>query len=136
MGLPFRNFQAKKRRFFGSSSGQGDKSAPPKFRRGAGGGRQSSVGRGAQSRGGPIGRIQGGGFQRGSDSASRGPCGYCGKPNHTEDNCWKKQGKCLRCGSADHQLATCPILKQDGKGGQQPSRTSSGPVKGEGANPR
>nr|XP_027071946.1 uncharacterized protein LOC113696760 [Coffea arabica] len=111
---------------------QGDKSTPPKFGGGAGGGRQPSISRGAQVSGGPAGRGQRGGFQRGSGSASRGPCRYCGKPNHTEDNCWKKEGKCLRCGCADHQLATCPVLKQDGKGSQQPPRTSSGPVKVDG----
>lgn len=44
--LQVRNFQAKKRGFPGSSSGQGDKSALPKFGRGAGAGRQSDVSRG------------------------------------------------------------------------------------------
>nr|XP_027098925.1 uncharacterized protein LOC113718208 [Coffea arabica] len=115
---------------------QGDKGTPPKFGRGAGGGRQSGVGRGAPSRGGPAGRGQGGNFQRGSGSASRGPCGYCRKPNHSEDHCWKKDGKCLRCGSADHQLATCPILKQDGKGSQPPLKTNAGPAKGDGTKPK
>ncbi|XP_027157561.1 eukaryotic translation initiation factor 3 subunit F-like [Coffea eugenioides] len=60
--LQVRNFQAKKRGFPGSSSGQGDKSTPPKFGRGAGGGRQSGVSRGAQSRGGQAGRGQRGNF--------------------------------------------------------------------------
>nr|XP_027124020.1 uncharacterized protein LOC113740684 [Coffea arabica] len=106
------------------------------FGRGAGGGRKSGEGQGAQSRGGPVGRGQGESFQRGSGSASRGPCGYCGKPNHSEDNCWKKGGKCLHCGSADHQLATCPILKQDGKGSQQPPRINAGPAKGEVTKPK
>ncbi|XP_027157579.1 uncharacterized protein LOC113759210 [Coffea eugenioides] len=101
-----------------------------------GSGKQSGVGRGAQSRGAPTRRSQRGGFQRGSSSASRGPCGYCGKPNHTEDNYWKKEGKCLRCGSADHQLATCPILKQDGKGSQTPPKSNSGPAKMDGKKPK
>nr|XP_027103070.1 uncharacterized protein LOC113724363 [Coffea arabica] len=130
--LQVRNFQAKKRGFPSNSSGQGDKSSPPKLGQGAGGERQPSVSRGAQSRGRPIGRGQRGNFQGGSASASRGPYGHCGKPNHTEDNCWRKKGKCLRCRSVDHQLASCPVLKRDGTGSQQPSRTNSGPVKGEG----
>ena len=28
--------------------------------------------------------------------------GYCGKPNHTEDNCQKTEGKCLRKPPARH----------------------------------
>nr|XP_027082231.1 uncharacterized protein LOC113704537 [Coffea arabica]XP_027082232.1 uncharacterized protein LOC113704540 [Coffea arabica] len=130
--LQVRNFQAKKRGFPGSGSGQGDKSTPSKFGWETGGGRQPGVARGAQSKDGQAGRGQRGNFQGGSVSVSRGPCGHCGKSNHTEDNCWRKEGKCLRCGSADHQLATCPVLKQDGKRSQQPPRTNSGPTKREG----
>ncbi|XP_027169400.1 uncharacterized protein LOC113769124 [Coffea eugenioides] len=134
--LQVRNFQAKKRGFPGSSSGRRDKSIPPKFGRGAEGGRQPGVSRGAQSRGGQVGRGQRENFQGGSALASRGPCGHCGKPNHTKDNCWRKEGKCLRCGNADHQLATCPVLKRDGRGSQQPPRTNSGSVKREGTKPK
>lgn len=42
----------------------------------------------------------------------------------------------MRCGSADHQFATCSILKQDGKESQQLPRTSSGLVKGDGTKPK
>ena len=35
-------------------------------------------------------------------------CGYCGKTNNTEDNCWRKAQKCLWHGSVEHQLATYP----------------------------
>ncbi|XP_027155394.1 uncharacterized protein LOC113755660 [Coffea eugenioides] len=134
--LQVRNFQDKKRGFPGSSSGQGNKSTPPKFGRGIGGGRQPGMWRGAPPRGGEFGRGQRGSSQGGLVSASRGPCGYCGKPNHTEDNCWRKERKCLRCGSADHQIANCPVLPRDGKGGQQPMRTNSGPAKVEGTKPK
>ncbi|XP_071932186.1 uncharacterized protein [Coffea arabica] len=89
-----RNFQANKREFPGSTSEQGDKGTPPK------------IGRGNEEV--QLPRMSSGASQRGSVSASRGPCGYCGKPNHTEDVCWKKGRKCLRCGSADHQIANCP----------------------------
>lgn len=34
-------------------------------------------------------------------------CNFCGKLNHTEDECWKKAGKCFRCGSTEHQLFAC-----------------------------
>ncbi|XP_027178185.1 uncharacterized protein LOC113777351 [Coffea eugenioides] len=39
---------------------------------------------------------------------SRATCGYCGKPNHTENECWKKSKKCLYCGSTEHQISSCP----------------------------
>ncbi|KAK6138976.1 hypothetical protein DH2020_027276 [Rehmannia glutinosa] len=29
-------------------------------------------------------------------------CSYCHKPGHTPENCWRKQGKCLKCGSDQH----------------------------------
>ncbi|XP_027155600.1 uncharacterized protein LOC113755967 [Coffea eugenioides] len=134
--LQVRNFQAKKRGFSGSSSGQGDKSTPPKFGRGTRGGRMPGMSRGALSRGGQVGKDQREGFQGGSTSASQGTCGYCGKPNHTEDNCWKKERKCLSRGSADHQLANCPVLSRDGRGSQQPTRTNSEPAMVEGTKPK
>ena len=56
--LQVRNFQNRKRGAAGSSSTQGDKGAPPKFGRGAGGGRFSGTARGAPSRGGQSGRGQ------------------------------------------------------------------------------
>ncbi|XP_071905854.1 uncharacterized protein [Coffea arabica] len=128
--------KAKKRGFLESSSGQGDKNIPPKFRRETGGGSMPGMSRGGPSRGGQVGRDQREGFQRGSAFAFRGPCRYCGKPNHAEDNWWKNEGKCLRCESADHQLVTCPVLAQDGKGSQQSMRTSSEPAKVEGTKPK
>ncbi|XP_027151005.1 uncharacterized protein LOC113751265 [Coffea eugenioides] len=94
--LQVRNFQAKKRDIPESSLEQGDKSTAPKLGRGVGGVRIPGISRGAS--------------QGGSVSASHGPCGYCGKPNHTKDIYWKKARKCLRCGSVDHQIANCPIL--------------------------
>ena len=138
--LQVRNFQDKKRGFPGSSSRQGNRSTPPKFGRGTGGGRLSGGSRGASSRGSQFGRGQRGSFQGGSVSASRGSCGYCTKPNHTEDNCWRKERKYLRCGSADHQIANCSVLPRAGlprdrKGSQQPTRTNSGSAKVEGTKP-
>ncbi|XP_027150328.1 uncharacterized protein LOC113750566 [Coffea eugenioides] len=63
----------RKRGFLGSSSEQGDRGTPPKIGRGNGGVQLPGMSRGAS--------------QRGSVSASRGPCRYCGKSNHTEDVC-------------------------------------------------
>ncbi|XP_073017826.1 uncharacterized protein [Primulina eburnea] len=35
-------------------------------------------------------------------------CGYCGLANHNEDKCWRKNGKCLVCGSDQHRIQECP----------------------------
>ncbi|XP_027127781.1 uncharacterized protein [Coffea arabica] len=92
--LQVRNFQVKKRGFSASSSNQGDKGTPPKFGRGAGGGRQPGMTRGTPPRGGHNGRGPQRSVSQGSSaSVARGPCGFCGKPNHTEDNCWRKERK-------------------------------------------
>ncbi|XP_071933823.1 uncharacterized protein [Coffea arabica] len=104
--LQVRTFQVKKRGLPGSSSGQGNKNAPPKFGRGTDRIKLPEMPRGAPSRGSLGGREQQrGASQEGSTLASRVSCGYCGKPNHTEENCWRKERKCLRYGSADHQIA-------------------------------
>nr|XP_027075932.1 uncharacterized protein LOC113699786 [Coffea arabica] len=114
-----RNFHAKRK---GAPSGaqgsvRGDRSMPPaKSGRGAGDGRFSSTSRGSASRGGAqrggqSGRGQGRGIpQGGQTSTPRVTCGYCGKPNHTKDECWKKARKCLRYGSVDHQISNRPLI--------------------------
>ncbi|XP_071912388.1 uncharacterized protein [Coffea arabica] len=56
-------------------------------------------------------------------------CGYCGKANHTANEYGRKEGKCLRCGSAEHQIANCPKIFENGEsqGGATSSRqTASG----------
>ena len=46
---------------------------------------------------------------RNSQAATfRANCGYCRKAGHTEKECWKKGGKCLRCGSTKHKISECP----------------------------
>ncbi|XP_071905688.1 uncharacterized protein [Coffea arabica] len=135
--LQVRNFQVKKRGFSASSSTQGDKGAPPKFGRGAGGGRQSGMTRGTPPRGGHNGRGPQRSVSQGSSaSVTRGPCGFCGKPNHTEDNCWRKERKCLRCGSAEHQIANCPVLPREARVTTQSSKANSGQSKVEGTKPK
>ncbi|XP_073019601.1 uncharacterized protein [Primulina eburnea] len=39
-------------------------------------------------------------------------CGYCGLPNHEEEKCWRKGGKCLICGSEQHRIQDCPKRTQ------------------------
>ena len=35
-------------------------------------------------------------------------CDYCKKPNHSADNCWKKNYKCFSCRSSKHLVSSCP----------------------------
>nr|XP_027088578.1 uncharacterized protein LOC113709934 [Coffea arabica] len=131
-----KDLAVRKRGFPGSSSGQGDKGNPSKVGRGTGGGRFSGMSRGTSTRGGPVRRDQQrSDSQRSSASVSRGPCGFCGKPNYTEDNCWRKERKCLRCGSAEHQIASCPILPREARVTPQSSKANSGQSKVEGTRP-
>nr|XP_027100973.1 uncharacterized protein LOC113720231 [Coffea arabica] len=141
-----RNFHAKRKG--GSSGAQGsvrsDQNAPPaKSGHGAGGGRFSSASRGdaprggtqrgGAQRGGQGGRGQGTGIpQGGQTSTSRVTCGYCGKPNHTEDECWRKARKCLRCGSTEHQIVNCPLISDT----QSTARSNPKPTNAGGARSR
>nr|XP_027066202.1 uncharacterized protein LOC113692058 [Coffea arabica] len=135
--LQVRNFQVKKRGFSASSSTQGDKGTPPKFGRGARGGRQPGMTRGTPPRGGHNGRGPQKSVSQGSSaSVARGPCRFCGKPNHTEDNCWRKERRCLRCGSAEHQIANCPVLPREARVTTQSSKANSGQSKVEGRKPK
>nr|XP_027075956.1 uncharacterized protein LOC113699808 [Coffea arabica] len=135
--LQVRNFQNRKRGAAGSSSTQGDKGTPPKFGRGAGGGRFASPARGAPSRGSQPGRgQQRSALQGSSATVTRGPCGFCGKPNHTEDDCWRKQNKCLRCGSAEHRFASCPVQARDVRGTTPTSKATSSQSRVDSAKPK
>ncbi|XP_027158211.1 uncharacterized protein LOC113759833 [Coffea eugenioides] len=100
------SFHAKRK---GAPSGcqrpvQSDRSIPPpKAGRGVGDRRFTGTSRGGTPRRGQGGRGQGrGGPQGGQTSTPRVMCGYCEKSNHTEENCWRKARKCLRCGSTEH----------------------------------
>ena len=48
--------------------------------------------------------------KRGNVSA---PCPYCGGRGHNESNCWKRAGKCLRCGSLDHKIKDCLMIRSE-----------------------
>ncbi|XP_071928109.1 uncharacterized protein [Coffea arabica] len=132
--LQIRKFQNRKRGASGSSLTQGDKGTPPKFGWGAGGGRLSGMARGIPPRGGQTGRGQQRSASQGSlATVSRSSCSFCRKPNHTEDDCWRKQNKCLRCGSAEHQLVSCPVQSREARGITQSSKATSGQPRVEGA---
>ncbi|CAH2812726.1 MAG: hypothetical protein CBHOC_5420, partial [uncultured Caballeronia sp.] len=120
-----KNFQAKRKGVSSSGGDPGEQSTPPsKFSRGMGGeGSEGSGGiprgahsqeelaRGSQFNGPPTGRDS-------SEIASQRRqsvdyCGYCGRAGHTVKTCWKKTRKCFQCGSPDHQIAECPIKKDE-----------------------
>ncbi|XP_071921742.1 uncharacterized protein [Coffea arabica] len=123
-----KSFQAKKR-FNPSSSREPTygNTPPAKVGRGTGGvtspgaprgalargtGARNAGGRNNGIRGGPIGRGQ----PRNTSQGGRAiipqmTCVYCKKPGHTMDSCWKRQGKCLKCGSSEHQISGCPSMQ-------------------------
>ncbi|XP_071933737.1 uncharacterized protein [Coffea arabica] len=124
-------FQAKKRFAPSSSREPTFANAPPaKVGRGMGGVNSSGVPQGALARGvgvrgaggrnigdrgGPGGRNQ----TRNAPPGGRVTtpqviCGYCRKAGHTEDGYWRKEGKCLRCGSSEYQIAGCPKTLEGG----------------------
>ncbi|XP_071916280.1 uncharacterized protein [Coffea arabica] len=126
-----KSFQAKKR--FGSSSSREPTyaNAPPaKVGRGTGGvnspgaprgalargvGARSAGGRDIGARGRPSGRSQTRNApQGGRVTTPQVTCGYCRRAGHTEDICWRKEGKCLKCGSSEHQIAGCPKIQEGG----------------------
>nr|XP_027109267.1 uncharacterized protein LOC113729140 [Coffea arabica] len=78
-------------------------------------GARSAGGRDNGARGGPNGRGQSRNASQGGRAITpQTTCGYCKRPGHTVDGCWRKQGKCLKCGSSEHQISGCPKIQDDG----------------------
>nr|XP_027086547.1 uncharacterized protein LOC113708285 [Coffea arabica] len=125
--MQVKDFQNRKRNFSSRSFGQTSKGPQPsKLGRGMGGIRTIGASRGALSRGDRSGPIQVSGVpSSGSAVTPQVTCRYCGKPNHSENDCWRKFGKCLACGSTEHQLATCPNKLKVGGSTQRPKKSTS-----------
>ncbi|MQM14873.1 hypothetical protein Taro_047809 [Colocasia esculenta] len=52
-------------------------------------------------------------------------CKHCDKLGHTAEECWRKAGACLRCGSRENRIPECPLLKKNEKllmGQKKPGR--------------
>ena len=94
-------FHAKKRGVLGGSQGQeqGDLDmSPSKVDRGNSGEQISGTPKEVTARGTAGRRGQTRGVSQGGQTTGPpGTCGYYGKSYHTEDNCWRKTRKCLRC---------------------------------------
>ncbi|XP_027174600.1 uncharacterized protein LOC113774243 [Coffea eugenioides] len=125
--LQVRDFHAKKRGTSSNHSGQADKSAPPfKKGKGMGGVEISNMQKGTQSRVDRNGRGQSRGTPpSGQSVAPQVVCGYCGKLNHTENDCFRKEGKCLYCGSTEHQISKCPTVPKEGGSTQRPEKSAA-----------
>nr|XP_027122480.1 uncharacterized protein LOC113739458 [Coffea arabica] len=94
--------------------------------RGTRGTRIAGVSRRVLSRGGRGGPTQvRGALSTDSAVTLQVTCGYCGKPNHSENDCWRKSGKCLFCGCAEHQVANCPKTQKMGSNTQRPEKSTS-----------
>ena len=109
-----RAFQARKRDV--SDSKLREIGPPPKVRKGVDRVRLSLPSplmikepEGTMSQGAPVGQIQSKETSQASQVTTPRPtCGYCGRTNHTEENCWLKGRKCMGCGSTNHKVHDCP----------------------------
>ena len=120
-----RDFHNTKRNFSSHASRQANKNKwSSKVRREMGGIRTAGVSRGNLSRGGRSGPTQARGApSTGSAVTPQVTCRYCEKPNHSENDCWRKSRKCLVCGSTKHQLANCPNKMKMGGNTQRPEKS-------------
>ncbi|MQL67905.1 hypothetical protein Taro_000159 [Colocasia esculenta] len=48
-----------------------------------------------------------------TNTPAKNNCKHCDKPGHTADECWRKVGACLHCGSREHRIPECPLLKEN-----------------------
>ncbi|XP_071932034.1 uncharacterized protein [Coffea arabica] len=65
--------------------------------------------KGTMSRGTSVGQTRSKKTSQASQVTTPRPtCGYCGRTNHTEENCWLKGRKCMGCGSTNHKVHDCP----------------------------
>ena len=102
-----------------------------------GGVRIAEILRGALSKGGRRGSVQARGVpSSGPAVIPQVSCGYCGKRNHSKNDSWRKSGKCLFCGSTEHQLVNCPSKLKVGGSTQRPKKSTSKQTSAGGSRPK
>ncbi|MQL81893.1 hypothetical protein Taro_014357, partial [Colocasia esculenta] len=63
-------------------------------------------------------------------------CPHCGRA-HGGTECWKLEGKCLKCGSSEYRIKVYPRLQQGGQHGAAPAPTAAAaPATGRPGRPR
>ncbi|MQL99511.1 hypothetical protein Taro_032236 [Colocasia esculenta] len=63
-------------------------------------------------------------------------CPHCGK-THGGSECWLVAGRCLKCGSSDHNIKDCPRLQQGAqRGAPAPAVAAAAPATGRPGRPR
>ncbi|MQL69455.1 hypothetical protein Taro_001736 [Colocasia esculenta] len=56
------------------------------------------------------------------NTPTKSHCKHCDKPGHTTDECWRKARACLRCGSREHRIPECPLLKENERSPNAPKK--------------
>ncbi|MQM12374.1 hypothetical protein Taro_045292 [Colocasia esculenta] len=46
------------------------------------------------------------------NTQTKSNCKHCDKPGHIAVECWRKVGTCLHCGSREHRIPECLLLKE------------------------
>ena len=75
------------------------------------------------SRSQSVVRPMPGKMHAGGNAAGNLQCAYCHKDGHENQNCWRRLGRCLVCGSQTHLIADCP--ERNARRIQQQSRNRS-----------
>ncbi|XP_071933052.1 uncharacterized protein [Coffea arabica] len=136
--MQVKDFHSRNRKFSSRTYGQTSKSSQPsKVGRGMGGIRTIGPSRGALSkrdRSGPVHTREA--PSSGSAVITQVTCGYCGKSNHSENECWRKSGKCLACGSTEHQLVNCRSKTKIGGNTQRPEKSTFKQTSAGGSRPK
>ncbi|MQM21704.1 hypothetical protein Taro_054747 [Colocasia esculenta] len=47
------------------------------------------------------------------NTPAKSNCKHCDKPGRTADECWRKVSACLHCGSREHRIPECLLLKEN-----------------------
>ncbi|MQM10367.1 hypothetical protein Taro_043261, partial [Colocasia esculenta] len=57
-----------------------------------------------------------------SYTPTKSNCKHCDKLSHMADECWRKVATCLRCGSHEHRIPECPLIKENERHPNSPKK--------------